>query len=88
MQQLIPALAFPPGEILQEELEASELSQKDIAEIEEGLPQIINNIIEGRQKISKEISVKLSQVFGTSPEFWLNLEHNYNLYLSRKLNSH
>lgn len=82
MQQLIPALAFPPGEILQEELEASGLTQQDLGAIEEGLPQTITEIIQGTQQITSETAIYLSKAFGTSPEFWINLENNYRLYLA------
>jgi HTH-type transcriptional regulator/antitoxin HigA len=83
-QRLIPARAFPPGNILQRELEASGLTQKDLAAIEEELPQTIALIIQGNQQITSEIAIKLSKAFGTSAECWINLENNYRLYLAKK----
>jgi HTH-type transcriptional regulator/antitoxin HigA len=84
MKQLIPAIAFPPGEILKEELEASDLTQQDLSAIEEGLPQKITEIIQGNQQITPEIAAKLSQALGTSPEFWMKLEDNYCIYLANQ----
>ena len=38
--------------------------------------QIIDEIICGNKQITTEVAIKLSQVLGTSPEFWINLEIN------------
>lgn len=84
MHQLIPAIAFPPGEILKEELEASELTQQDLAAIEEGLPETITEIIQGTQQITPEIAARLSEALDTSPEFWMKLEDNYRIYLANQ----
>lgn len=83
-QQLIPARAFPPGKILQKELEARKLTQADLAAIEQGFPRIVAEVIQGNQIITREIAIKLSKVFGTSAECWINLENNYRLYLAKK----
>jgi len=82
--RLIPAKAFPPSRILQKELEARGLTQKDLAAIEEDLPQAIAEIIQGNQQITPDIAIKLSKVFGTSADCWIKLEQNYRLYLAKK----
>ena len=81
-QNLIPALAFPPGDILQEELEASSLTSEDLAQISENLPLLVDEIMKGNQLITPEIAMMLHHALGTSPEFWLNLEADYRLYLA------
>lgn len=83
-QQLIPARAFPPGKILQRELEASGLTDRDLAVIDENFPQTIAEIIQGHQQISPEVAMKLSKLLGISAECWLKLENNYRLYLEKK----
>jgi HTH-type transcriptional regulator/antitoxin HigA len=81
---LIPARALPPGRILQKELEARKWTEKNLAEIDEDLPQIISTIVHGTQHITPEIADKLAQAFETSAESWIKLENNYRLYLAKK----
>jgi HTH-type transcriptional regulator/antitoxin HigA len=83
-QRLIPARAFPPGRILQKELEARGWTDRDLAAIDEDLPQTIASIIQGQHHITPEIAEKLSKAFGTSAQSWINLENNYRLYLAKK----
>lgn len=71
--------SFPPGEDIREELESREWSQLDFAEIL-GLPaNVVNDIIKGRRSITLEIATLLSKAFGTSAQFWMNLQTEYDL---------
>lgn len=83
-QQFMPAEVCPPGQILLEELEARGWSQKDLANIINRPIQTINEITKGTKQITPETALQLAAAFETSPEFWLNLENNYRLYLARK----
>jgi HTH-type transcriptional regulator/antitoxin HigA len=83
-QQLIPARVSPPGRILIRELEARGWTQADLAEITGRPIQTINEIIQAKKKITPETAIQLAEVFGTSAEFWANLETNYRLHLARK----
>ncbi len=77
-------LAIPPGELLEEELEARGLSQLDLAR-QAGRPaQAINEIIRGKKRITPETALDLERVLGTPASFWLNLESNYQLALARR----
>jgi len=69
-----------PGAILLKEfLEPMELTQKTLA-VHLGIPvQRINEIVRGKRGISPETAWLLSEAFGTSPEFWLNLQSAYDL---------
>ena len=69
-----------PGEVLKEEflvpmgISAYRLS-KDI-----NIPQTrVSEIIHGRRKITADTAVRLSRYFGTSPQFWLGLQNDYDL---------
>jgi len=81
---LIPVTPFSPGEILQDELDASCLTQQDLIKISSDLPYLIDAVIKEHQPISTNLAQKLYKALGTSPEFWLNLEHNYQLYVANK----
>ncbi len=79
-----PAIPIHPGEIVQEELEERGWTQKGFAE-KIGRPmQLINNIIDGRSGISAETALDFAEAFGTSAQFWLNLDSNYRLAIARK----
>ena len=49
-----------------------------------GVPvQRINEIVRGKRGVSAETAWLFSQAFGTSPEFWVNLQTGYDLAASR-----
>lgn len=76
-QKLIPARTPAPGRILNRELEARGWTQKQLAENMGYSVELIGEIIHGNIEITPEIAAKLSQVLGTSTEFWITLEVNY-----------
>jgi len=73
-----------PGEILLHEfLEPLNQTQKGLAE-HLGIPiQRINELVRGKRGVTPDTAWLLSQAFGTSPEFWMNLQANYELSASR-----
>jgi antitoxin HigA-1 len=77
-------IATHPGVILQKEfLEPLGLTQRALA-AHIGVPvQRINEIIRGKRGISPETAWLLSQALGTTPEFWFNLQANYDLSSNR-----
>ena len=79
---LRPARLVLPGRILKQELDARDWTQRDLAAILGRPEQAISEIVNGTKQITPETSLELSQAFGTSPEFWHNLEANYRLELA------
>jgi HTH-type transcriptional regulator/antitoxin HigA len=77
-----PARVAPPGHVIGAELEARGWDQKDLARIMDRPEQVISEIIRAKKQITPETAIELSEVFGTSPEFWANLEANYRLHLA------
>ena|SRR5258705_13119108 len=73
-----------PGEILRKEIEARQLTQKQLAEQIRRPYQAVNEIIRGRKQITAATALALSSALGTSAEFWMNLESNYRLDLARR----
>lgn len=69
-----PAEVFPPGEFLREELDGRGWTQADFAEILGRPPRLVNEIIQGKRRITPETANRLAAALGTSPEFWLHLE--------------
>ena len=69
-----------PGEILMEEfLVPLELSQYRLAQ-EINVPRRrINEIIQSKRSVSADTALRLAKFFGTTPEFWMNLQMYYDL---------
>jgi antitoxin HigA-1 len=68
-----------PGLVLQDELEELGITQTALAEHIGVLPKTINEICRGKRGISAEMAWKLSYALGASPNFWLNLQNNWEL---------
>ncbi|MBV8173372.1 MAG: HigA family addiction module antidote protein [Verrucomicrobia bacterium] len=77
--------ANTPGEILLTEfLEPLGLSQNELA-TRIGLPRMrISEIVRGRRKITAETAIALGQAFAIEPQFWLNLQRDYDLAVEAK----
>ena len=82
----IPENRIPthPGEILLEEfLKPMNLTQVQCAQ-HIGVPtQRINEIVNGKRGITPETAWLFAQAFGTTPEFWMNLQANHDLAKKR-----
>ncbi len=66
--------------LLKEFLEPMHLSQRDVAD-GIGVPyQRINELVNGRRGITPSTALRLSKYFGTSPDFWLNLQQRWDLF--------
>lgn len=79
MNDRIPAEVFPPGEFIRDELEERGWTQADLAKIMARPIPTISMIINGKTSITPETAIELSNAFGTSAQFWLNLETAYQL---------
>ena len=72
-----------PGEILLLEfLEPMGLSQNALARAIGVPPRRINEIVLGKRAVTADTDLRLARYFGTSPEFWLNLQSLYELRLA------
>ena len=84
METRIPAEVFVPGEFIKEELEYREWTQNDLADILGKTGRFVSDIINGKNSITPTTAISLGQVFGTSAEYWLNLESVYQLAKAAK----
>jgi addiction module HigA family antidote len=73
-----------PGEILNEEfLKLMGISQYRLA-VDIGVPpRRINEIVHGKRGISANTALRLALYFGTSAEFWMNLQSRFDLEVER-----
>lgn len=71
-----------PGEILVEEfLRPMEISQSQLARDIDVPQRRINEIVRGKRAITPDTALRLARYFGTSPEFWMNMENTYQVRL-------
>src|SRR5688500_13343394 len=73
------AEVFPPGDYIREELEARGWTQADLAKIIGRTQPAVNEMVTGKRGITPESALALAAAFGTSAEFWMNLEMMYAL---------
>lgn len=70
-----------PGEILREEfLPDYDLTVSGLARSLGVSRQTMNELLRERRAVSPEMALRLSRLFGNSPEFWLNLQRNVDLW--------
>ncbi len=73
-----------PGEILLAEfLEPLSLSQYRLAQDLSVPPRRINEIVHGKRAITADTALRLGRYFGTSAQFWLNLQTRFDLEIER-----
>ena len=63
-----------PGEHLAEELEALNMSAAELARQLKVPTNRVTEILNGQRAISGDTALRLAHFFGTSPQFWLNLQ--------------
>ena len=74
-----------PGEmLLQEFLLPLDMTQRHLATAIQVPFQRVNEIIRGRRGVTPSTALRLARFFGTSPEFWINLQLRWDLYYARR----
>lgn len=73
-----------PGEILLKEfLRPLGMSMNRLADELHVPANRITQIVEGRRSVTGETALRLARYFGTSPEFWLGMQKDYDLQVAR-----
>ena len=76
--------AIHPGEHLAEQLEELGMSAAALARHLKVPTNRITEILNGRRAVTGDTALRLGHFFGTSPEFWLNLQKLYELRLAEE----
>jgi len=76
--------AIHPGKHLVEQLEELNMSAAELARKLEVPTNRITEIINGRRTITGDTALRLGHFFGTSAEFWMNLQKLYELRLAEQ----
>jgi len=80
----MPITAIHPGEHLFEELRELNMSAAELARRLKVPTNRITEILNGRRSITGDTALRLGHFFGTSAEFWLNLQTLFDLRLAEK----
>ena len=77
-------IAIHPGEHLAGELKELDMSAAELARKLDVPTNRITGILNGQRSITGDTALRLAHFFGTSAEFWLNLQSLYELRIARK----
>ena len=72
-------IAVHPGEILGDELAELGVTPTELARQLCVPPNRISQIVAGKRSISGDTALRLGHWFGTSPQFWINLQSQFDL---------
>ena len=75
----MPRTPIHPGEHLAEELRELGMSAAELSRQIDVPVNRITGIIHGQRGITADTALRLGHWFGTSPQFWMNLQQNYEL---------
>ncbi|NCB42091.1 MAG: addiction module antidote protein, HigA family [Clostridia bacterium] len=70
-------VAYHPGYYVKEMIEEFNITQDEMAKRLDVTSKYLSDFVNGKAKLSEEMMIKLSRVFGTSTELWLNLNAKY-----------
>ena len=75
-------IAFHPGYYIKEIIEESGITQEDYAKRLGTTPKNLSILIRGGQSLSIDMAIKLSRLLGTSVQYWMNLQIQYDTLIS------
>jgi len=74
-----------PGEMLLEEfLRPMGLTQRELSVAIRVPYQRVNEIINGRRRITPSTALRLAKFLGVSPDFWMNIQLRWDLYFAKQ----
>ncbi len=74
-----------PGEMLLHEfLLPMGMTQQALANAIQVPYQRVNEVVHGRRGVTPSTAIRLSRFFGTSPDFWMNLQLRWDLYRTQR----
>jgi addiction module HigA family antidote len=80
----MPLDAIHPGEHLAEELDALDMSAAELARKLDVPTNRITQILNGTRAVTGDTALRLAHFFGTSAQFWLNLQSLHELRLAQE----
>lgn len=87
IKNLVPEMPTHPGEILADELEARNVTQKDFAEQNGMKKSQLNEIVKGKRSLNADLAILLEYTLDVPAAYWLNAQQGYDLDLARQKRS-
>ena len=84
IKNLKAAKKFGPGYFIREQMEIRGWVQEELADVLGISPKHLSSILQDKQSLSIENAKKLSSAFNTSPQYWLNLDNDYRLWIEHE----
>lgn len=79
---LLPDVAYHPGDYIAEELEARGMTQRELAK-QMGRPShVISEIVRGKRALTADLALDLADALEISAQTWLNLQTGYDLVIA------
>ena len=76
-----------PGEILRDEFMAEyDLSQNRLAIALKVPVSLVNRVVNNKYRINADFALRLAAYFGTSAQFWMNVQSSYDLRVAERIN--
>ena len=72
-----------PGEMIKDEIEARNLTQKELAQKMGVSYSVFNEMLNGKRPVSTEYALMLEAVLGTKASIWLSLQADYNMQVAK-----
>jgi len=82
MPQRMKLPPIHPGELLRDELEEIGASLNELARALRVPMNRISALVNGKRSITADTAMRLARYFGTSPQYWLNLQSAYDLEIA------
>jgi len=82
-EDLTPAFAIHPGEMLLDEIEAREMSQAELGKLIGYTRSQLNEVIKGKRSINAKLALLLEAAFDIPADFWLNAQKEFELNLAK-----
>jgi addiction module HigA family antidote len=75
-------LVASPGAILMDDLHEIKMSNDDLARHLHVNVQVISDVLYSGAPITGDLALRLGRYFGTTPQYWLNLQQNYDIAIA------
>ncbi len=82
-KEIIPFEATHPGVLIQDELTARGMTQKELAKVMGLNPTFLNEIIKAKRPVTADIAILLEEIFEIPADYWLRFQYQYEIDKAR-----
>jgi HTH-type transcriptional regulator/antitoxin HigA len=78
------ARKFGPGYFIREQMELRDWTQSDLSEVTGFTVKHLNKVLQDKQPLTLDMARVLGEVFNTSPQYWVNIDTGFRLWLAQE----